>query len=439
MPTRVDMPKLGQTVEEATIVRWLVKEGDTVQAADILCEVQTDKATLEVEAFSAGTLLKIVAAEEQTVPVGGLIAVLGEPGEAIPDEWFAPPAPAAGKEAEPARQAATPAPAALETAPAETGRRFASPRAKATAQRRLVPLAVLAGSGPNGRIIERDVLDYAGRADAVKATPLARRLAFERGVDLLRLSRAGGKVDKAAVLGAAPARPSAPDALPAGEDVPLTAMRRIVAERMSASRREIPCFHCGIDVDMTDAVAGRDARRGDDGKATFAFGDLILKAAALALRKFPQVNSLFAGERVRRRSEVHVGFAVSLDEGLMVPVIRDADRKTVAQIAAESADLAAKARGKHLGPDEYTGGCLTVSNLGAYGIEWFIPIINPGEAAILGVGAIADKLVPHGERTAVRKRMTLVGSFDHRVVDGAVGAAFLAEVKRLLESPDSLL
>ena len=435
MPTRVDMPKLGQTVEEASIVRWIKQEGDQVKTADILCEVQTDKATLEVESWSSGTLLKIVAAVDKVIPVGGLIAVIGEPGEQIPPQWLGDTAFAVVAESAPVEAAPeTVAAVDVQTVSAPAGRMFASPRAKATAVRQLVPLTALRGTGPNGRIIERDVLAHAEKASAIKTTPLARKLAFERGVDLLTLAADGGKIDKAAVLAAKPASTD----VPLGEDVPLSKMRQVVAERMSQSRREIPCFHCGIDVDMTDAVALRESRRGPDGKAMFAYGDLILKAAALSLAKFGPVNSLFAGDHIHKRSEINVGFAVSLEEGLIVPVIQNADRKTIADIAAESVGLAAKARSKQLGPDEYTGGCLTVSNLGGYGIEWFIPIVNPGESAILGVSAIAEKVVAVDGMIAIRKRMTLVGSFDHRVVDGAVGAAFLAEVKRLLEECESL-
>lgn len=437
MPTRVDMPKLGQTVEEASIVRWIKQEGDQVKTADILCEVQTDKATLEVESWSSGTLLKIIVAADKVVPVGELIGVIGEPGEQIPPQWLEGTAHATATESAPTEAAHQAAVATdVQTASAPAGRMFASPRAKATAVRQLVPLTALRGTGPNGRIIERDVLAHAEKAEAIKTTPLARKLAFERGVDLLTLAADGGKIDKAAVLAAEPASTEGPIG---GEDVPLSKMRQVVADRMSQSRREIPCFHCGIDVDMTDAVALRESRRGPDGKATFAYGDLILKAAAMSLAKFGPVNSLFAGDHIHKRSEINVGFAVSLDEGLIVPVIHNADRKTVADIAAESVNLAAKARSKQLGPDEYAGGCLTVSNLGGYGIKWFIPIVNPGESAILGVSAIAEKVVAVDGMIAIRKRMTLVGSFDHRVVDGAVGAAFLAEVKRLLEECESLL
>jgi len=272
-------------------------------------------------------------------------------------------------------------------------------------------------------------------APAVKASPLARKLAGRQGVHLaaVRGTGPGGKVMKADVLAAA--RAPAPAA---GEVVPLTAMRRIVAERMLRSKQTIPCYYLQMDADMTDLadLRARLNAAAKDGK--IAFNDFVIKACALALKAFPQVNSRWVEGGIERRAAVHVGLAVALDEGLIVPVVRNADAKTLHEIACETADLAQRARSKRLLPDEYQEGCLTVSNLGMFGIRNFIPVVNPGESAILGLGVIQDRVVCCQGNIKVRKVMSMTLSADHRLVDGAVGAQFLERIRDLLEAPQKL-
>jgi len=432
MIQQVTLPALGETVDTSTIERWLKKEGDAVTSGDVLCEITTDKATLEVESYYTGTLLKIVA-------VGG-------PGEAIPDEILAGGAPAA---ATAAPRAAAPEPVAPAEAPAAApspaaepltaspprGRVVASPRARRTARELGVPLAGLRGTGPGGRIVEADVVAAAGAAPGVKASPVARKLAEQQGVDLaaVRGTGPGGKVLKADVLAAAHAPAVAP-----GTVVPLTAMRRIVAERMLHSKQTTPCYYLQMDADMTDVADLRAKLNAAATDGKIAFNDFVIKAAALALKAFPQVNSRWVEGGIERRGAAHVGLAVALDEGLVVPVVRDADTKSLGEIACETADFAQRARSKKLLPDEYQDGCITVSNLGMFGIRSFIPVVNPGESTILGLGVIQDHVVYRQGGIQVRKMMSMTLSVDHRLVDGAVGAQFLERIRDLLEAPQKL-
>jgi pyruvate dehydrogenase E2 component (dihydrolipoamide acetyltransferase) len=470
MIQKVTLPKLGETVEVSTIEKWRKNEGDAVAVGDVLCEITTDKATLEVESFHRGTLLKILAPAGKELPVGTLIALMGDPGEKIPDEVLAEAgvAPAAKPKAAPAAKAGTvsaamamagtglsaleqdAAPALAEAAPAApAGRIVASPRARRRAKELGVDLAAIRGTGPGGRIVEADVEAAAQARGEIKATPLARKLAAAKGIDLAAVrAAAGGKVTKEDVLRAAasPAVPAAPTAargapgLPAvaGEIVPLSAMRRIVAERMLESKRTTPCYYLEMDADVTDLVCLRNKLNARDPQHKITFNDFILKACALALRAFPVVNSRWTDRGIERRREANVGFAVALDDGLVVPVVRDADTKTLRRISMESADLTERARSKKLRPDEYQGGCLTVSNLGMFGIRSFIPVVNPGESTILGLGMIGDRVVFRQGGIQVRKIMALTLSADHRLVDGAVGAQFLEAIRDALEAPAKL-
>jgi pyruvate dehydrogenase E2 component (dihydrolipoamide acetyltransferase) len=447
MIQQVTLPALGETVDTSIIERWLKKEGDTVNSGDILCEITTDKATLEVESYYTGTLLKIVAAEGTELPVGALIAVVGDPGEAIPDEVLAEAAPAASAEAE-AAPSAVAEPVAAGAAPsaaapaAPRGRLLASPRARRRARDLGIALAGLRGTGPGGRIVEADVVAVApsagprgGTASTVKASPVARKLAERQGVDLasVRGTGPGGKILKADVLAAGQAPAVAP-----GTVVPLTAMRRIVAERMLHSKQTIPCYYLQMEADMTDLAELRSKLNAGATNGKVSFNDFIMKAAALALKAFPQVNSRWTEGGIERRGAAHVGLAVALDEGLIVPVVRNADTKTLQDIACETADFAQRARSKKLLPDEYQDGCLTVSNLGMFGIRNFIPVVNPGESAILGLGVIQDCVVHRQGGIQVRKMMSMTLSVDHRLVDGAVGAQFLEMIRDLLEAPQKL-
>jgi len=456
MIQKVTLPKLGETVEVSTIDKWLKKEGDPVAVGDVLCEITTDKATLEVESYHRGTLLKIIAPTGKELPVGTLIALLGDPGEKIPADILAQageaaPALAAAKTAKAAAKAAA-APAPAEVLPVATGGRLvASPRARRAAKELGVDLARIRGMGPGGRIVEADVLAAAKAARDVKASPVARKVAARMGVDLAAVASAaaGGKVMKEHVLRAAAAgKPGLPAearrslgevGAKAGEVVPLSAMRRIVAERMLLSKQTIPCYYLEMDADVTDLVCLRNKMNARQDAQKVTFNDFLLKACAAALRAFPLVNSRWVEGGIERRAEVNVGFAVALDEGLVVPVVRKVDRKSLAQVAAEAAGLVERARSKRLQPDEYQGGCLTISNLGMYGIRSFIPVANPGESTILGLGMIGDRVVFRQGSIQVRKIMTLVLAVDHRIVDGAVGAQFLEAIRDALEAPAKLV
>jgi len=463
MIQKVLLPKLGQTVETAVIETWRVKEGDAVKKGDILCEITTDKATLEVESYAKGTLLKILAPTGQPLPVNSLIAVVGDPGEAIPAELLAggvqadvpaaaPTAPAAvtpAPAATPTAPAREPAPVAAKPQPAHTpveidisaapGRLFASPRARKLAADEHVPLAAVKGSGPNGRIVEKDVAAYADKVRQIGVTPLARKLAAERGVDVLALAAEGKKVTRDDVMAAQPvATPAAVTrVVPRAGKVGLTPMRRIIAERMCQSKRDIPCYYLHMDADMTDLMEAR-RRFNARGDLRVAINDYIIVACARALAEFPDVNSRWDGDGITYRGECNVGLAVALDAGLIVTVVKNIERKSLAQVAEDSRTLIEKARGKKLLPEEYEGGCMTISNLGTFGVKHFIPIVNPGESCILGLGMIEDRVVVRQGGIHIRKVMTMTLAADHRLVDGAVGAKFLERIRDLLENPTQL-
>jgi pyruvate dehydrogenase E2 component (dihydrolipoamide acetyltransferase) len=459
MIQKVTLPKLGETVEKSTIERWVKKEGDSVATGDILCEITTDKATLEVESYYRGTLLKILAPEGVELPVGALIAIVGDPGEKIPASVLAEAGAAPAKSAAKREPGVAPS-SAVPVAPAaaEGGRIKVSPRARRRARELGVGLAGIRGTGPGGRIVEADVEAAARTAAAVKASPLARKLAARQGVDLAAVPGTGarGKVMKEDVLRAAgqgaPPKPAPSLVEVAGNIVPLTPMRRVIAQRMLESKQTIPCYYLEMDADVTDLVALRTKLNAEGGPKValrepqgdpeqgrrVAFNDFVIKACGKALRLFSAVNSRWASGGVERRTEVNVGLAVALDEGLIVPVVREVDKKSLRQVAAETADLAARARANRLRPDEYQGGCMTVTNLGMFGIRSFIPVVNPGESTILGLGMIEDRVVARQGTIEIRKVMTLTLAADHRLVDGAVGAQFLETIRDALEAPGQL-
>lgn len=370
------MPALGVAQETGKLVRWLKAEGEPVERGEPLMEVETDKATVEIEAPASGTLAGVTAQPGDEVPVGRPIATILAPGEKAPARLAA----AAAKEAPPA---ATPRGAA----PQFLARRVAaSPAARRIARERGIDLAALRGSGPGGAVIARDVL--------------------------------------AAVETQAEA-----------ELVPLTSMRRIVGERMAESKRSAPHFYLTVEIDMSEGEKLRVERRQAGAEIVPSVNDLVLWAAARALGKFPYLNASFSGDAIRLHPEVHLGFAVALEEGLLVPVIRNASRLSLDEIARRSRELVERARRKKLTPADCEGGTFTVSNLGAFGIESFTAIINPPQCAILAAGRVSRRVVAHGEGIAVRPMMTATLSADHRVVDGAEAARFLKEFKAVLESP----
>lgn len=442
MATPVILPELGETMNEATIVRWLKNEGDAVKKGDVLLEIQTDKAVLEVESFVSGTLLKILGQPGETLPVLQVIGFIGEPGEKLPE---VPKAPPPHKAPSPEVKAEPPAPAPPRRAPEMPGtaveaalappatppavaKRFAiSPRAKKLATERSINPAKIAGTGPGGRVIERDVVAYLDRKgyDRLLISPTARRLAAGLKIDVLDLKGSGpsGKIVKEDVLKAERQKPR-----------PLSPTRRIIASKMVRSAREIPYYIVTVAVDMTELS---EVRNGLNIEKThrISYNDFIVKACAFALRSFPIVNSVCLGDMFRVNEDVHIGVAVDMEEGLIVPVIRDADRKSLGQIARDSSELAEKAKTKKLSPDSLQGATFTISNMGMLGVDSFTAIIPPDQAAILAVGAVMDTVVVREGKPLVRKIMKITLSSDHRIIDGAVAARFLNEVRNRLENP----
>jgi len=432
MITRVVLAKLSPTMEEGTIVKWSKKEGDAIKVGDVLAEIETDKANMEMEALGSGVLRKILVQAGGKAPIGSLIgviadanedisAMLAEAAKAAPaaspqpaPAAAAPAAPAPAAAPRPAAQAApTPAPAptlAAVPAPAAApgGRVKSSPLARAIAAQKNVPLTLVAGSGPGGRIIKRDVEGYIASPRPAAGAPAA-------------------------------ARPAAPvPAVPAGTAIPVSNIRRVIAKRLSESAFTAPHFYVTVEIDMDAAVSLREQLiRAEEIK--LSYNDLVVKACAKALTRFPTVNASWTGETIQTHAEVHVGIAVSIPDGLITPVVRNADRKHVVEIAHEIKDLAARARDRKLKPEEFTGSTFTISNLGMFDVTEFTAIINPPESCILAVGGVRKQPVVKNDELAVGHRMKVTLSSDHRVVDGALAAQFLAEVRRLLESPVSLL
>jgi pyruvate dehydrogenase E2 component (dihydrolipoamide acetyltransferase) len=416
MASRVVMPKLSDTMEEGRILRWLKKEGDPVETGQALAEVETDKATVEMEAYTNGTILKLIASEGQFAKVGDLIAVIGAAGEdfaALLPAAGAPapaPAPAAAAPAPPrVPQPALPQPAA---APAATGRSVkASPLALRMAAEAGLDLGSLQGTGPQGRVIKRDI--EAALAQAPAAAP----------------ARAAAAPQRARSLALVAAREAGPDS----QEVELSSVRRTIAKRLVQSKGPVPHFYLTVDVAMDRVWDAYKALR--DQKSSISINDIIVKAAALALRQHPDINASFAGDHVKLYSRVHIGMAVALEDGLITPVLRDADLKPLEEISEEARSLAERARAKKLQPNEYTGATFSISNLGMMGIEEFSAIINPPEAAILAVGAVRQVPVVVDGALAVGWRMKATLSVDHRVADGASGARFLQTLRRFLEHP----
>jgi len=424
----ITMPKLSDTMTEGTLLRWRKKKGDKVEVGDILAEVETDKATMEMEAFEEGVLTDIYVPEGGKVVVGAAIALVLKEGEKAGDKPKAAPTPAAP---------AADAPAAR---PSVASGRPLTPRARAAA------LRAGGGGGAGGNLNE---------GVRVKATPLARKIADERGVRLAGVQGTGpgGRiiafdVENAPVGGPAPAAGgSSPVAaiLPtpiAGMPetrVPLSGMRRVIAERLLASKTQIPHFYLSIEIDAAPMMAFRkEYIAASGGKITF--NDIALAAVARAAMQKPKVNAAFAGDAIIEYGSVNLSVAIAVEDGLVTPVIRDAQKLSLKEISASVKDLALRARDKKLKPEEYAGGTITVSNLGSYGIEQFCAIVNPPQAAILAVGAIVKKpVVNERDEIEIGHRMSITLSGDHRVVDGAVAAEYMSALRKLLESPALLL
>ncbi len=455
----IKMPQLGQSVEEASIVQWLKKEGDSIAVGEPIFTIQTDKAEIEYESAEEGTLRKILVQEDEEVPVFTVVALVGDAGEAIPDlaqyatgSGSAAPAEAESPKVEEAKTEVAPEPevevaSSGSTAKVSTTSGFASPRARKTADSHDVDLTQLDGSGPHGRVLEADVLAYEAGQEAVASSPSARRMAKMGGIDLTTVEGTGpsGRVvkeDIASALegGTVPAtsasvpkqaiQPIAPSG--DGKVTPLSPMRKVIAQRMIESKFGAPHFYITIEVDMKKSMAYRTGL----GDFKPSFNELVLRACARAIQDYPVVNSRWLGDAIEELQDINIGFAVTLPTGLIVPVIKQMQKKSLQDISRESKVLAEKARTGKLTPEDYTGNTFTVSNLGVFGVDHFTAIINQPDSAILAVGQIKDRPVVIDGGIHVRPIMKVTLSSDHRVIDGAVAAQFLGRLKEILENAD---
>ncbi len=426
----IRMPRLSDTMEEGNIVGWQKKVGDTVEPGDILAEVETDKATMELESFNEGVLLHI-GVPEGPVPVEGVIAIIGEAGEDITKiledikkEGNAPKVEASnnGQASETTPVEATPAPRAKPSAP--------------------VPAPVMASSTPQ-------VLPHSdGR---IKASPLAKKMAEDSGIDLSRIAGTGenGRIIKRdidnAIKNGVPAATTTSVQSIANisdpniyGDKPVSQMRKVIARRLGESKFSAPHFYLTIEINMDQAIAARKAIN-EDAEVRISFNDIVVKASAAALRKHPDINASWLGDKITYHQNINIGVAVAIDEGLLVPVINDADLKSLSMIKSEIKALAGKAKERKLSPDEMSGNTFTISNLGMFDIDEFTAIINPPDACILAVGSIVEKPIVKDGQIVVGNMMKVTLSCDHRIVDGAKGAVFLQTLKGLLENPVKIL
>lgn len=415
------MPRLSDTMEEGVIASWHKNVGDTVKKGEVLAEIETDKATMELESYKNGTLLHIGAQKGEKIPVNGLLCIIGEKGKVDVNAVVA----------------------ALKGGTAVVGQSGqATQTALAEPKQTVVTTAtaVATSSSENGR---------------VKASPLAKKLAAEKGIDIKAISGSGdgGRIIKADIDKYTPAAqtsapktttpvPAAVETFTAGQegytDIPNSQMRGVIAKRLGESKFSAPHFYLTMEITMDNAIAAR-TQLNEISPAKISFNDLVVKAAALALRQHPAVNASWMGDKIRRYSHVHIGIAVAIEDGLIVPVVRFADQKTLPQIAAESKELAGKAKNKKLQPNEFTGNTFTISNLGMMDIDEFTAIINPPDSCIMAVGRIKEIVVKKGDGFAVSNVMKITLSCDHRSVDGATGAAFLQTFKKYLENPITML
>ncbi|MHC4368818.1 MAG: dihydrolipoamide acetyltransferase family protein [Planctomycetota bacterium] len=401
MAKEVRLPQLGQTMEEGTIVNCLVKVDDEVKKGDVIFEIETDKATLEMESPADGFVKHILVEVDETLAVGDALMVLGDQGEDVPQSFvdsLSGGAPAATEAAQAAAPAEAPEPAAPAPEPAKpAGRIMASPRAKKLAADLGVDLSSLTGTGPGGKITEQDVQNAAGAKPAAPAAPAA--------------------------AGAEPQL---------GATVPLNRLQKITAQRMLKSKQEIPCFYLTVKADVTDLVELR-TKMNQAGDVKVSYNDFIMKAVATGLQKYPIMTGQLDGETIKCAETIGIGLAISVPDGLVAPIVKDVNNKDVKQIAADSLALIDRARSNKLAPTDVEGGCITVSNLGAFGIDNFIPIVVPGQCSILGIGQISDTCVPDGGNILVRKLMNMTLSIDHKVANGAYAAQFLDFVRKMLE------
>jgi len=433
MPIDLFMTQLSPTMTEGKIARWLKKEGDTLVSGDVLAEIETDKATMEMEVIDEGILHKIIAPAGAIVTVGSAIGVIAEDGEDVPADYM----PEAGENPAPAEEAA--------------------PQASIAAS----PVAPVTPSAPAEVVVDMAAVVRAANDKRIKASPLARRLAKQNGINIAALKGTGpnGRIIKADIehakkrglnlgLGTATATP-APRPMPTGplpyhtdefESIENSMMRKTIARRLTESKQQVPHFYLSLDVSM-DRLMDLRAQLNDsaDGAFKLSVNDFIIKASAKALMDVPAANASWTESHTLRHKHAHVSVAVAIDGGLITPVIRFAEQKGIVEISNEVKELAARARQGALKPDEYSGGTFSISNLGMYGIKQFQAIVNPPEGAILAVGGTEERAVAENGLVVVKKMMTLTLSCDHRVVDGAAGAEYLAALKKHLECPASVL
>lgn len=442
MSVNIEMPKLSDTMTEGTLVKWHKKVGDNVEIGDILADVETDKATMEMEAFDDGVITEILIQEGDKAPIGAILAVLDGDSAAAPaaqaPQEAAAAAPAAATAAPAAEQATAPASAAA--APAASGERVkASPLARKIAAESGVDLSSVAGSGPAGRIVKSDVQAAASSPATAKAAPSSEASAAAA----LAASVKSKSASPAPAAAAAPA-PAAilPIAKEGDERIELSSMRKIIASRLLTSKTTIPHFYLHVEVDAAPLMALRAQVNAQAEKThgnKYSVNDFILKAVINAAEAVPAINASFAGDHIVKFKHVGLSVAIAVEDGLVTPVIKQAESKSLLAISRAVKDFAGRAKDKKLKPDEFDGGTITVSNLGAWGIESFDAIVNPPQAAILSVGAAIEKPVVKNGQIVPGLRMNLGLSCDHRVVDGAVAAQFLSEVKKLVEQPALML
>lgn len=403
MAVAIKLPRMSDTMEEGTIVSWFVKVGDTVKSSEMIADVETDKATMELENFEKGEILHLNVQEGETVPVETVIAIVGKKGEDFQHLLEAAPAAPAKEVTSAAQEEVIIEPVAETpsiTAPVVTnnGRVFASPLAKSMAEERGIDLSSIAGSGDNGRIIKRDIENFKAPAAVVTGSV---------GVESY-------------------------------EDIPVTQMRKTIAKRLGQSKFTAPHFYLTKEIKM-DAVMAARKRMNEYSESKISVNDLVVKAAAVALKKHPIINSSWLGDKIRKNHHVHVGVAVAVDDGLLVPVVRFADTKSLSQIGSEVKDLAGKAKNKELQPKDWEGNTFTISNLGMFGIDEFTAIINSPDSCILAIGSSKETIIVENGEMKPGNVMKVTLSCDHRVVDGVSGALFLKTFQELLEEPVRLL
>jgi len=433
MASQIVMPKMSETMEEGVVVKWLKREGDRVASGDALAEIETDKAVLELEATTGGVLYKILAQEDTKVPVGQLLAVIGVEGEDVSSliGKLSSPSPmtiaASLTSAPPPSAIASRSETIARTESFTRERIDASPLARRMAEEAGIDIAQVPGSGPGGRVVKRDIEGFQAQLRSQPSRPQTSPVTAPAAAREANL-QVPGQLAPSGVAGV--------DHI----ERELSMMRKTIARRMALSKTTAPHFYLTTEIDMERAISMRQSLNElavDEAK--ISFNDMILKAVANALRQFPQMNVSYADDTIRAHQRVHLSMAVALDDGLITPVIRDCDRKSLGEIAREAKELTERARSRRLKPEDYTGGTFSVTNLGMFDVEEFAAIINPPEAGILAVGTIRQQPVVVDGQLSMGHRMKVTLSGDHRAVDGATGAQFLQIVKRLLEQPLMLM